>query len=199
MRRELAQMRPKENLSTTLDRRSTFTITDPGRPSPPQAVVKPLLGIVTSLIPSGPDEISHVWSEKVHIEHFHWHHAVLQHGRRIAQTDLDIQGSHAHHARMRETITHNNVKRFLHKWILIAVAIEAAMLEDSMKSHENALLINHAKPTGYPQSPKSYWLHWSFTVLICLFWFTPVEPCYNEDFGTMKISTLPCYIRVNDR
>ena len=27
----------------------------------------------------------------------------------------------------------------LHKWILISVAIEAAMLEDSMTSHENAL------------------------------------------------------------
>ena len=32
------------------------------------------------------------------IECFHWRHAVLQHGRRIAQTDLDIQGSHMHHA-----------------------------------------------------------------------------------------------------
>ena len=57
---------------------------------------------------------------------------------RIAQTDLDIQGSHAHHARTRsscawttngevhgETVTHNNVKRCLHKWILISVAIES--------------------------------------------------------------------------
>ena len=70
-------------------------------------------------------------------------------GRRIAQTDLDIQGSHAHHACTLsscawtmngevygETITHNNVKRCLHKWILIALAIKAAMLEDSMTSHE---------------------------------------------------------------
>ena len=32
------------------------------------------------------------------IERFHWRHAVDQHGRRIAQTDLDIQGSHADHA-----------------------------------------------------------------------------------------------------
>ena len=59
----------------------------------------------------------------------------------IAQTDLDIQGSHAHHACMRssctwttngevhgETVMHNNVKRCLHKWLLISVAIEAAML-----------------------------------------------------------------------
>ena len=86
------------------------------------------------------------------IEHFHWRHAVLQHGRRNTQTDLDIQGSHAHHARKwsscawttnrevhGETKMHNNVKRCLHKWILIAVAIEAAMLEDSMASQENAL------------------------------------------------------------
>ena len=55
---------------------------------------------------------------------------------------LDIQGRHAHHARMwsscawttngevhGETVTHNNVKRCLHKWILISVTIEAAMLE----------------------------------------------------------------------
>ena len=27
-----------------------------------------------------------------------WRHAVFQHGRRIVQTDLDIQGSHAHYA-----------------------------------------------------------------------------------------------------
>ena len=67
--------------------------------------------------------------------------------RQIAQTDLDIQGSHAHHARMRsscawttnggvhgETVTHINVERSLHKWILISVAIEAVMLEDSMTS-----------------------------------------------------------------
>ena len=33
------------------------------------------------------------------IERFHWRHAVFQHGRRNAQTDLDIQGSHTHHAR----------------------------------------------------------------------------------------------------
>ena len=61
------------------------------------------------------------------IEHFHGRQAVLQHGGRIAQTDLDIQGSHAHHARPRsscacttngevhgETVTQNNVKRCLH-------------------------------------------------------------------------------------
>ena len=89
---------------------------------------------------------------KFPIERVHWHHAALQHGRRIAQTDLGIQGSHAHHARTRSscawttnggvhgaTVTPNNVKRCLHKWILIAVAIEAAMLEDSMASHEIAL------------------------------------------------------------
>ena len=37
---------------------------------------------------------------------------------------------------------HSNVKRCLHKLILIAVAIhvEAAMLEDTMTSRENALL-----------------------------------------------------------
>ena len=88
------------------------------------------------------------------IQCVHHRHAALQHGRRIAQTDLDIQDSHAHHALMRsscawttnggvygETVMPNNVKRCLHKWILIAVAIEAAMLEDSMTSHENALLI----------------------------------------------------------
>ena len=86
------------------------------------------------------------------MEHFQWRHAVLQHGRRIVQTDLDIQDSHAHHARMRspcpwasngevhgETIMHNNVIRCLHKWILISVATEAAMLEDSMTSRKNAL------------------------------------------------------------
>ena len=38
-----------------------------------------------------------------------------------------------------ETVTYNNVKRCLHKWILISFAIEAAMLEDSMTSHKNAL------------------------------------------------------------
>ena len=77
---------------------------------------------------------SHFYSQKIKspcgllpIEHFHWCHAVLQHGRRIAQTDLDFQGSHAHHARTRsscawttngevhgETVAHNNVKRCLH-------------------------------------------------------------------------------------
>ena len=89
------------------------------------------------------------------IERFHWCHTVLQHGRRIAQTDLDIQSNHAHHARMwssctwttneevyGETVTHNNVKRCLQRWILIAVAIEASMLEDNMTSHENALYIH---------------------------------------------------------
>ena len=58
----------------------------------------------------------------------------------IAQTDLDMQGSHAHHARTRlscdwtmngelhgETVTHNNVNRCLNKWILISNAIEAAI------------------------------------------------------------------------
>ena len=92
--------------------------------------------------------------QKFVIKHFHWRHAVLQHGCRIAQTDLDIQGSHAHHVRVRssctwttngeahgETMTHNNVNRCLHKWILIAVAIEAAMLEDSMMSRENAPIV----------------------------------------------------------
>ena len=159
------------------------------------------------------------------IERFHWRHAVLQHSREIAQTDLDIQGSHAHHAHTQyavkvqrslaplsrfpgshiptahaqeccsfqsysnsvrspmkltlrephswdprqrttwsrvvtsdfnsvlpctwtmngevhgESVMHNNVKRCLHKWILISIAIEleAAMLGDSMTSHENAL------------------------------------------------------------
>ena len=56
-------------------------------------------------------------------------------GRWIAQTDLDIQGSHAHHAHTRsscawtinrdvheDTVMHNNVKRCLYKWILISVA-----------------------------------------------------------------------------
>ena len=56
---------------------------------------------------------------------FHWRHAVLQHGRRIAQTDLGYPG---HHAPTRslctwtkngevhgETVTHNNVKRCLYK------------------------------------------------------------------------------------
>ena len=38
-----------------------------------------------------------------------------------------------------ETVTHNDVKRCLHKWILIAVAIEAAMLEGSMTSLEITL------------------------------------------------------------
>ena len=74
--------------------------------------------------------------------------------RRIVQTDLDIQGSHTHHAPMPsscawttnggvhgETVMPNNVKRCLHKWILIAVAIEAAMLEDRMTSHEITLFI----------------------------------------------------------
>ena len=87
-----------------------------------------------------------------HIERFHWRHAVLQHGRQIAQTDLDIQGRHVQHALTwsscawttngevhGEIITHNNVKRCLHKRILIAVPIEAAMLEDSITSHENTL------------------------------------------------------------
>ena len=62
------------------------------------------------------------------VDRIHWRHAVLQHGRRIVQTDLDIQGSHAHHASTLsscacttngevhgETVTHNNVKRCLHK------------------------------------------------------------------------------------
>ena len=56
------------------------------------------------------------------IVHFHWHHAVLQHDRWIAQTDLDIHGSHAHHMRTRsscawttngevhgETVTHDKM------------------------------------------------------------------------------------------
>ena len=38
-----------------------------------------------------------------------------------------------------QTVTHNNVKRCLHKLILISAAIEAAMLEESMTSHENTL------------------------------------------------------------
>ena len=38
-----------------------------------------------------------------------------------------------------ESLMHNNVNRCLHKLILISVAIEAAMLENSMTSHENAL------------------------------------------------------------
>ena len=38
-----------------------------------------------------------------------------------------------------ETVTHNNAKRCLHKWILISIAIEAVMLENSVASHENAL------------------------------------------------------------
>ena len=33
---------------------------------------------------------------------------------------------------------HNNVKTCVHKWILISIAIEAAILEDSMTLHENA-------------------------------------------------------------
>ena len=37
--------------------------------------------------------------------HWHWHHAVLQHGCRIAKTDLDIQGSHVHHARTQSSCT----------------------------------------------------------------------------------------------
>ena len=87
------------------------------------------------------------------IERFHWCNALLQHGCCIAQTDLDIQGSHAHHARTRSscawttngevhggTVTHNNVKRCLHKWILISIAIEAAVLEDSMMPHENTII-----------------------------------------------------------
>ena len=74
--------------------------------------------------------------------------------RRIAQTDLDIQGSHEHHACMQsscawttngevhgETVMHKNLNRCLHKWILISVAIEAAMLEDSITSRENALYV----------------------------------------------------------
>ena len=40
---------------------------------------------------------------------------------------------------MEKPLTHNNVQRCLYKWILISVAIEAAMLEDSMTSHDNAL------------------------------------------------------------
>ena len=36
--------------------------------------------------------------ERQGIERFHRLHAVLQHGRRIAQTELDIQGSHKHHS-----------------------------------------------------------------------------------------------------
>ena len=83
------------------------------------------------------------------IERFHRRHAVLKHGCWIEQTDLDIQGSHTHHAHTwsscawttngevrGETVTNNNGKRCLHKWILISVAIEAAMLEDSMTSLE---------------------------------------------------------------
>ena len=42
----------------------------------------------------------------IDIEHFHWRHAVLQHGHRIAQTDLDIQGSH----------THVIIMRLNHEW-----------------------------------------------------------------------------------
>ena len=40
---------------------------------------------------------------------FHWHQAVLQQGRRIAQT---IQGSHAHHAPCTQAI----IMRLYHKW-----------------------------------------------------------------------------------
>ena len=36
-----------------------------------------------------------------HRERFHRRHAVLQHGRLIVQTDLDIQGSQVHHAHTR--------------------------------------------------------------------------------------------------
>ena len=92
--------------------------------------------------------------ELLHIERFQWRHAVLQHGCRTAQTDLDIQGSHVHHAHMWYHIMHLNHEwrsswrsryarqcKEMHKWILISVAIEAAMLEDSMTSHENALYV----------------------------------------------------------
>ena len=53
---------------------------------------------------------------------------------------------------MGKTIMHNNVKRCLHKLILIAVAIEAAMLEDSMTSHENALYAPIPLPLPIPPS-----------------------------------------------
>ena len=95
-------------------------------------------------------------------ERFHWCHAVLQHSCRIVPTDLDIQGSHAHHVHTQsscawstngevhgETVMHNNVKRCLHKWILIAVAIETAMLEDSMTSDDNALYTGGAVTTHF--------------------------------------------------
>eukprot|EP00057_Strongylocentrotus_purpuratus_P035137 XP_797841.3 PREDICTED: kinesin-like protein KIF22 [Strongylocentrotus purpuratus] len=43
MRRELSSMNQKKEMTSTKpDRRSTFTLNDPNRPSPPQAVVKPL-------------------------------------------------------------------------------------------------------------------------------------------------------------
>ena len=76
------------------------------------------------------------------IERFQWRHAVLQHGSRIVQTDLDIQGSHAHHARKWSSCTwttNGEDKMLAFKWILISIAMEAAMLEDSMTSPENAL------------------------------------------------------------
>ena len=65
------------------------------------------------------------------------------------------QGSHAHHPHTQsscasttsggvhgETISHDNVKRCLHKWMLISIAMEAAMWEDNMTSCENALIVS---------------------------------------------------------
>ena len=93
-----------------------------------------------------------------HLWHPHWRplyknntsvftgrHAVLQHGLRIAQTDLDIQGSHVptihtcdHHAlepRMEEFVekpfTHNNVKRWCMNEYWFSLLLEAAMLEEA--------------------------------------------------------------------
>ena len=48
-----------------------------------------------------------------------------------------------------ETAMHNYVNRCLLKWIFIPVAIEAAMLEDSMTSRENALYVDQAGFHGY--------------------------------------------------
>ena len=85
---------------------------------------------------------------------------------RIAQATRSIQGSQMHHARTRssctwtphgevhgETVTHNYVKRCLHKWILISVAVEVAMLEETMVSCENALYLLWGPILSWPRLP----------------------------------------------
>ena len=58
------------------------------------------LGILLTVIVIRKDTNQLLDTHMNNIERFHLCHTVLQHGRRMAQTDLDIQGSHTHHTSM---------------------------------------------------------------------------------------------------